>query len=392
MVELSMGPVQGVPGPFESAALGAVSLLPVQRFRTWVSSYFRPVDIFRAEPASTSLWRAVTDAALAGFICGLVLGLILLLLSALVSQGGAAMGPAYAVFIIVIATVLFPIASLIGSAIYFIAAKLLGGKGSYSAQTFILTSILCGQVLLSLPFSILGMIPIAGMVFSLISWAIGVYALYSIYKAIKEVHQLSGGRAAAVALVPVLIAVVLVVALAGISLVGLMAFAPQSTSNPGIGQSPGLTAGASPSGGLVSGPSALESASRAYWSGEARPFAIADFSFFPGSGTLTLMNVEAGSYVGGDHSDAQLTLTSLEVSGCDAYAAPTEFASAEKKTLQFACHDAGVPAGSEYSHSIAIHYTSVPVKCLPDPQSCGMSYASNSTEYGAKELVGRLSG
>lgn len=218
------------PGQIESAALGAAAVFPVQAFKTWINAYFRPAAAIKASPAS--LGAAVKNLAFAGFLAGVVSGI-----AALVSMsiGGAAAGSAArgalggmmggsvgfagGIVALVVMAIVFPvlyvICGLVGSAVYFVVAKILGGKGSYTLQTNIFALVMCGAALLGLPFQLLGAIPMVGGIFSLATMVISLYALYSYYRAIKGVHQLSQMRAIAVLVLPMIVLGVLAVVLLG---------------------------------------------------------------------------------------------------------------------------------------------------------------------------------
>ena len=226
------------PGQIESAVLGVAAILPFQAFKTWITAYFRPSAAIKAGPAS--LGAAAKNLATAGFLVGLVSGIVAFLLIALfsglysagtmmgfsgISAGGSpslAGGIVTLVTIAVLTPILYVIGGFIGSAVFFVLAKILGGKGSYTMQTHAFALVMCGAALLSLPFQILGVIPLIGMVFELAMMLIMLYALYSYYRAIKAVHQLSQMRAIAVIVLPIIVLVVLMVVLLGAAFLAIL--------------------------------------------------------------------------------------------------------------------------------------------------------------------------
>ena len=342
------------PGQIESAALGVAAAFPIPAFKTWISAYFRPAAAIKSTPAS--LGAAAKNLAIAGFLVGLVSGIAALVA---MSIGGAVAGSAVRggtgsligggigfaggvialVLMMVLAPIIYVIAGFAGSGVYFIIAKILGGKGSYTSQTHAFALVLAGATLLTLPFQLLGIIPFIGGIFSLATMVVGLFALYSYYRTIKEVHQLSSSRALAVVLLPVIIAVVLLVALMGIALLGFV----NLDANSQISQS------------------------AAYWRGEAMPFAINDYSFGARQGYVTLQNNNAGG---------MLTVTRLEISDCDAYTVSTPIEPGATQDIRLDCQDGGVAAGGLYDRSVVISYTD--------------SKGLQTEEYGTKNLVGKM--
>ncbi|MCX6770115.1 MAG: YIP1 family protein [Candidatus Micrarchaeota archaeon] len=199
---------------FEGICMRVASAIPILLFKTWVSAYFHPVETLEKEKANISAMRVVKSAGLLGLIIG-VLVMIIIVISTLM-QGQATQIIA-AIIAGIIAIALYIVIVILGmfvmSLIYFVFAKLFGGKGSYMPQTVGLTFVGCGTSLIRLPLTILGMVPCVGFVFSLISLPIAIYGFYSEYRVIKNVHGLSRNRAIATLLVPwIILGVLLVIA------------------------------------------------------------------------------------------------------------------------------------------------------------------------------------
>jgi hypothetical protein len=91
--------------------------------------------------------------------------------------------------------VIMPIGLLVGSLIYYVIAKLLGGKGTFEKQTFLFGAV-------SLPATIFGIIPVVNLLASL--WSLVVY-----FFVLKEAHGLSDLKTIVVEFLPAVIAVII---------------------------------------------------------------------------------------------------------------------------------------------------------------------------------------
>ncbi|MFA6530148.1 MAG: YIP1 family protein [Candidatus Micrarchaeia archaeon] len=97
-----------------------------------------------------------------------------------------------------------PILSYISQGVYWILAKILGGKGTYTEQTFF-GSMLGGAFAVIAPaIIVVSLIPCLG---TIVSFVVGAYELYLAYKIIKTVHGLDQLRAAVVVLLPLVVLV-----------------------------------------------------------------------------------------------------------------------------------------------------------------------------------------
>ena len=90
-----------------------------------------------------------------------------------------------------------PIGFLVGTAIYFVIAKLLGGTGDFGRYAYLNASFSAPLTILS---SIISVIPVLGC----ISIFIGIYQLVLTYYSTKVEHNLTSGRALIVVLLPLL--------------------------------------------------------------------------------------------------------------------------------------------------------------------------------------------
>jgi hypothetical protein len=195
-------------------------------FQTWINVLTKPGEAtFEAERHSpnANLTTAIIWIIIAAFILA-----IFSALSALISQligGGASMmqmlaeqadlppevaaqmavmtagGGVAAIGVAFCYALIFaPVGFLIGSAIYFIIAKLFKGTGSFEEQTYLMATFIAPLTIIS---GVASIVPILG---GCVSSIIGIYQLVLSYYAIKVAHQLTSGKAIGVVLIPVLIA------------------------------------------------------------------------------------------------------------------------------------------------------------------------------------------
>jgi hypothetical protein len=116
---------------------------------------------------------------------------------------------------------------LFGSGVNYVFARLLGGKGNYTAQSYLIA-------LYSAPFSIIT------VVIMLIPWVgiwlavlFSIYGLYLLTLALKETHGYSTGRAVLTWLLPMIIMAVIVAALVALF---VMAYVSTFSSIPELSQ------------------------------------------------------------------------------------------------------------------------------------------------------------
>jgi hypothetical protein len=136
--------------------------------------------------------------------------------------------------LIVAYPIIFVIGGFIGSAILFVLAKILGGKGSFMEHTLGLTLIAGANYATGFPFMVLSGIPLVGGLFYLVLLPLGLYVLYDQYLMVKRIHQFSSMRAALFIILPIIIAIILVVVLLG-ALIAMFAGAGLSVAALGAG-------------------------------------------------------------------------------------------------------------------------------------------------------------
>ncbi|RME44184.1 MAG: YIP1 family protein [Caldilineae bacterium] len=129
--------------------------------------------------------------------------------------GGAAVagGGLFAAFCT--ALILAPIGFLIGSAIYWVVAKLFGGEGSFEEQTYLLATFSAPLMVVN---GVVSVVPYLG---GCVSFLISLYQLVLSYFAIKVSHDLTPGKAIAVIILPVAVVFICVICLAVVMLLVL---------------------------------------------------------------------------------------------------------------------------------------------------------------------------
>lgn len=197
----------GILAPIEGPVMGVINAIPIAQVQTWVFAYFHPMETFAANRKNSNFGSIIINLILVGLVAWLGatisaslklgLGYALLLLFGIVAY------PAVVV-----------IGSLILSAIYWVVARALGGRGSYTDQTYAFSLLSGGQLVLAFPFLALSTISFAGTLLLLVAWAIGIYNIYNLYLAIMGIHKLSSGRSIVVLVLPLVIAGVLAFVLA----------------------------------------------------------------------------------------------------------------------------------------------------------------------------------
>ena len=118
--------------------------------------------------------------------------------------GIGAMAAVFGIGIAVFSIIVAPIGFLIGQGISWTIAKLLGGKGSYTSQTYFASYAHPGYAVLS----ILVFIPCIGNIVALI---LGLLYLYLTFLLLKKVHELDALRAIAVIVIPTLVVIAIYV-------------------------------------------------------------------------------------------------------------------------------------------------------------------------------------
>jgi len=200
----------------EEIAMNAAGGLGVGQFKTWLSAYFHPYQAYGKEKKNSEMGSAVGTFVLIGLVQAVIAIIVMALVLAFALP---VIGVPLTIAGAVVMLIAYPIASAIGgvlvSVLYFILAKVLGGKGSFWEQTYCMALVSGGVVLMITPFNILQILPIIGWIFGLIGLAAALYGIISQYRMIRAVHSLSQLRAIVVLLVPMALLVLLVLFVIG---------------------------------------------------------------------------------------------------------------------------------------------------------------------------------
>jgi hypothetical protein len=147
-------------------------------------------------------------------------------MNAMLSQAGlppeveAQMGPMFAAMtggagLAAILTV--PLFFLIGSFIYHLLAKVMGGVGEYSTLAYLMATY---QAPLTIASSVLSIIPALG---GCLAFLLSIYSYVLSYYAIKANYGLSSGKAIAIVLIPIVVIFLLLTCFAVVIIGGIAA-------------------------------------------------------------------------------------------------------------------------------------------------------------------------
>lgn len=194
--------------------------------KSWMNAYFHPAEAFASEKKNASWGNIVVQVILITIITTVAGGLAgLISLATAPNVLGSAIGlPVLGMGLVAGAAAGF-IGVFLVSLLYLIVAKLFKGAGSYTAQTLGLVLVSGGTTLLLAPLQVLGAIPCLGVVFSLAGLVFGLYGIYSQYRMLKAVHNLSQTGAIGVMVISwvvIIVIVAVVILIAGAALLGAM--------------------------------------------------------------------------------------------------------------------------------------------------------------------------
>jgi len=207
----------------EEIAMNAAGGLGVEQFRAWLSAYFHPYQAYGKENKNSGWGSAASTFALMGLVQAVIAIIVMALVLAFALP---VVGLPFTIIGAIMMLIAYPILSVIGgfllSALYFIVAKVLGGKGGFTVQTYCMALVSGGVMLMMLPFNILQIAPLIGWIFGLLGLVVALYGLISQYRMIRAVHSLSQLRAAVVLLVPIVLLVLLVLFVIGFATIAAL--------------------------------------------------------------------------------------------------------------------------------------------------------------------------
>jgi len=193
-------------------------------FSNWFKSLVNPVEVFREEKKNADLVEAVKIVGITGFILSIFYAISYVISTFLFADMMTNMGMADAywgesgsmgmvllvgILIVILCFIFNILFFLIQSGLLFIFAKLFGGKGDFSTQTYLISLPYAALTLIEIPFVIFNIIPFIGFLFSLVSLLIWIYGLYPLTIALKETHDYDTMKAVLTWVVLILIIVVI---------------------------------------------------------------------------------------------------------------------------------------------------------------------------------------
>lgn len=183
-------------------------------FDLWKRVLTKPEQTFKAEIKKSTPEGFTKNLAVAGLITGFISGIV----AALGLSGtlfGTIGGITAFVLVLVAMPLLFIFGALINSAVFYIISWLLGGKGSFTNQSYLIS-------LYTAPINIivyiLALIPLVNIIAVIV---LGIYSLYLLTLALKQTHGFDSGKAILVWLLPIVIVLLLMMVM-----IMMMAYLP----------------------------------------------------------------------------------------------------------------------------------------------------------------------
>lgn len=178
----------------------------------WKEVLTNPAETFKKEEKNVNLTEGVKQLIVAGVIAGVFYGIsaAFALNSASMLMMGKPMMEAGAMGFIG-ALIGTPIATLIGwfifSAILYVIAKLLNGKGTFDTHMYLIALLYSPIVIIQ---GVLSVIPIVGAALGIL---VSLYGLYLLTIAIKQAHKVSTEKAVVIWLIPVIVIALILAAM-----------------------------------------------------------------------------------------------------------------------------------------------------------------------------------
>ncbi len=175
----------------------------------WVAVLKNPKQTLAAERQRASISTGLGYLALSGLITGLLYGAFIFAFGNSIGIGAGAFYGVGAFFSVVYPLLLLVCAFILNGIIY-LFARILGGQGSFSQQFYLYALALAPLQIISACVTGLIFIPVVGILFWLVSLALGLAALYYQVLSIREAHQVGTGKAIAILVVPIIVLCVLI--------------------------------------------------------------------------------------------------------------------------------------------------------------------------------------
>jgi hypothetical protein len=195
-------------------------------YRAWMEVLTKPsTATFESHVAEANLGNAVVGVLVTGVVAGILSAIWIAAfgVNAGIGTGGEVANRGVSAVSTIFSTPIGAVVGLlVGSAILLAFAKIFGGTGNYTVQTYLVSLFIAP---LSVVSALLGWIPWFGW---LVSLAVGIYELVLLTMAVKAAHQVSTGRAVLIWILPgviigfiVLACLLIVLAAVGLTLFGI---------------------------------------------------------------------------------------------------------------------------------------------------------------------------
>lgn len=174
-------------------------------FKKWIDVLASPKKILKKESKSKKLNEALIHLIVAGLIAGAISGL--LPVTETEALRGALGGGMFFVTMLIITPLFFILFWAVSSAVLYVFARALAGKGMLVPQSHLIA-------LINAPFGVLNalvdVVPTLGGVLSLL---VSLWSLWVLTLGLKEVHKYSTSRAVLTWLIPLVLLVLIIVVL-----------------------------------------------------------------------------------------------------------------------------------------------------------------------------------
>ena len=186
---------------------------PVPFYRTWVNALTKPNEQTYAEMAA-SPEASASKAYLWVFLTGMLVYVVAMVVQLIV--GGAMGGQNIGIFEMGSSAIALICAAPVGAGFSVLGfmistaliqwvARMFGGTGDFNRLAYVFGAIAAPLAILSAVITLFAAIPFIGVLFGLLGFAVGIYALILNIMAVKGVNQFGWGQAAGSVLLPGLV-------------------------------------------------------------------------------------------------------------------------------------------------------------------------------------------
>ncbi len=186
-------------------------------FQKWAGALAHPTQTFKEEKSNATLGYGAKSILVSGLIGGLILGIAMFvnigntlgILGPFAGLFSGVLGFFFLIILLIITPISVILSWLIGSGFLYVVAKAFSGKGTYTKQSYIISLYSAPIFVIS---AILRSLPtpanITFLTFTISEWLgilIGVFALYFLTLALREVHEYSTIKSVITWLIPQLL-------------------------------------------------------------------------------------------------------------------------------------------------------------------------------------------